>query len=409
MIVRTFLICRWANSQSTIPEIAAPTDAQWTWVWSFNNANVVSASIVGGTCPAGADGFQLGAIASPGDPKSNIIGIAACGGTETAPFNNGDTALGVIRWMKGMTPVSPWSNQKSVLVQLDPVVQTYIANITNLQGGGGGPFPNMPSLDANTTSALDSFVKGCKSDGNWANMIEVNCILRIAGGVDNLSLAAMPLLLGPLGAPDHALLWIRVAFLEANFTINGLVGVPVNGTRMFGNFKPNGSFKSDTNAGVSIYVSGTANSSTFDLGSFGTTVASACFQFSTNFADAKVRYDCWENSDFNGETQAPAPNLAGFYSASRIGASDTRIFFGNSTNAFAQIGATNVNPLGGLLANCDQVVQLWCTISAGGTPSSNTDRRLSFIAFHDGLTTAQTQLLFNRVQALRVALGGGFA
>jgi hypothetical protein len=267
----------------------------------------------------------------------------------------------------------------------------------------------MPPLDPTTTTALDLFVKGMRADGIWSKMIEVNCVLRIAGGVDNLDLAAMPLLVGPQGAPTQGRLWTRVAFGETDLTANGLAGNAPLQTRMITNFQPSVSFKSNTNAGVSIYCSGISASGVFDIGAFGTGGGGAVFQFGLNFTDNLVRYDCWENNDFNGETQAPAPNLNGFYSASRIAASDTRIFFANSTHPFAQIGATNVNPLGGTVATCNQALQVWVTISAAGTPFDWTDRRFSFVALHDGLTAAQTQSLFNRVQALRVALGGGFA
>lgn len=409
MQVKTFLLCKWG--QVVVGGggmVSEPTAIQWSWTDA--GGGVVSSAVVGGACPAGADGFQLGSIASPGDPKTNIVGVAACGGTLNKSFNINDVALGAIRWTLGGIPVSGWSVQKSVTITLDPVITAYTNNITNLQGGGGGPFPNLPSLDQPTEFALDAFVKGLRSDGIWGNMIEINCVLRMAGGVDNLSLAALPLLLGPQGAPDHALLYTRLGFLEANLTANGLIGIPANGTRMVTSFQPSVSFKSDTNAGVSIYISTTTiSANTIEVGAFGSGGGGACLNLSTNWSDVKLRFDCWENNDFNGELQVASPNLPGFYSCNRIAATDTRAFFANSTNAFAQQGATNNLPLGGTVASCNQALQVWCTLSNAGVPFDYTDRRISFVAFHDGLTSGQTQLLFNRVQALRVALGGGFA
>jgi hypothetical protein len=286
----------------------------------------------------------------------------------------------------------------------DPVVQQYINDLATLRAGA---VPNMPVLDKNAISCLNAFVRGCRTDGTWSSMIEVNCIVFINGGVDNLSLAMTPLILGPAGAPINGnRMWQGLGFTQADATINGTIGNVGGQYRAFTSMIP-ANILNDTSAGITIYSSNMTNTAAIDVGTFGT-VGSACFQFSLDFNDNKTRYDCWENADLNGETQAPAPGVGGFYSASRIAASDTRIYFGNSTNAFAQIGATNVNPLGGNAASCNQAMLAWCTKSNAGTPFDFTDRRLSFIAVHKGLTAGQTQSFFNRVQTLRTCLGGGF-
>jgi len=288
----------------------------------------------------------------------------------------------------------------------DPVVTQYISDLATLRSNG---VPNMPMLDQNTINCLNTFVRGCRFDGIWSQMIEVNCILFITGGLDNLDLAMTPLILSPAGAPINGnRMWQGLGFTQADATANGVVGSVGGQYRAFTNLIPSNCFASDTNAGASVYISSITNTAAIDFGCFGT-VGSACFQVSTDFSDNLTRFDCWENADLNGETQAAAPGKSGFYSMSRIAASDTRIYFGNSTNAFSQIGSTNANPLGGNKASVNQTILMWCTRSNAGTPFSFTDRRLSFIAIHNGLTTSQTQSLFNRVQALRTCLGGGFA
>jgi hypothetical protein len=37
-----------------------------------------------------------------------------------------------------------------------------------------------------------------------------------------------------------------------------------------------------------------------------------------------------------------------------------------------------------------------------------TGKRLSFVAFHDGLTLAQSAVLYAAVQKMRMAMGGGW-
>lgn len=383
--------------------LSPPTDAQWTW--TLLDPSHAVANIVGGSCPAGANGFDLGAVASPGNPKTNFVGNNACNSGIKQLFNTNDIALGVIRWTLNGVAVSDWSSQKSLLIALDPVVQAMINNIATLQGGGGGPTPNIPSLDTTTTMALDTFVKGCRSDNIWSKMIEVNCVLRIPGGVDNLSLAAMPLLLGPQGAPFHSLLWLQVGFVEANSTANGVVGVPGSGTRMQTNIQPSSTFKGVNNVGASIYISATTTTAnTLDFGVDSADGLNGLFF--TAYFGGNTTFACWQGGAADGVV-AVSPNLPGFYSINRIAANDIKGYFANSTHAFAQYGSNNVLT-GNWFTDANHMF-VWCCQAASGTLFDFTDRRISFVAFHDGLTNAEAQLLFNRVQALRVALGGGFA
>lgn len=115
MQVKTYLLCKWTQAVAGGGGmIAIPNSMQWNW--TNQGSGTMAASIVGGSCPAGADGFQLGAVASPGNPQTNIIGVTACAGTRTTTFNLGDTALGAIRWTLAGVPVSGWSLTKSVVI-----------------------------------------------------------------------------------------------------------------------------------------------------------------------------------------------------------------------------------------------------------------------------------------------------
>lgn len=397
MQIKTYLLCKWGQVVAGGGGmIAAPTDAQWTWT-DAGGARA-AASIVGGSCPIGADGFQLGAVVSPGIPTSNIIGTAACNATQTAQFTFGDTALAQIRWTLGGVAVSGWSSEKSLAIVLDPVVQTYIINLAILRAG----FAGVPFLDTTTINALDKFVKGCKSDGIWIKMIEVNCVLWINGGANNVMLAMAPLLIGPQGEPVLGVAWTNANFIEANATINGLVGVPASITRAITAIQPANTFKSQNNAGISMYVSQwTATLNTIEMGMFDPDGLKALFLV-TNDSANKFEGGMWYNGTVN--ILVPTTGLAGYYSLNRLTSTDLKAYFANSGNAFAQIGSSAVASTA--IPNTNHV-NIWACASPADSGISFTDRRVSYISFHDGFTAAESQLEFNRVQQLRIDLNGG--
>lgn len=392
MQIKTYLICQWKTLVAGGGSfLAAPTDAQWTWVDS--GGGVATASIVGKTCPAGADGFQLGAVASPGNPTLNIVGVSACASSLTKSFNFGDTALAQIRWTLGGVPVSGWSIQKSLAMVLDPVVQ---ALVNNINAEAIGP------LDTTSVNALDAFVKGMRSDGIWAKMIEINCVLNVAGAASPLDVAMALLLIGPNLAPVAGYRWLRANFVLADLTVNGLKGNGVNSSANT-NLVPSVTFPGVNNVGLTVYCTQMTNSSVIDFGAVSSDSANALFVL-VNFGTNQFEATCWAAGGGDGILIA-APNLNGFYSFSRNAANDVRAYFANSTNAFAQIGSNNV--LTGTIFGTHQLIA-WAALSAAGAIINNTDRRLSFIAAHQGMTSIETKSLFNRVQALRTALGGGF-
>lgn len=367
----------------------APTDVQWTL--TDVGGGKATISIVSGTCPAGADGYQAGACVSPCDPTTHIVGNPSCNISLTGTFGLGNTVLAQIRWTLAGVPVSNWSNQKSLALTLDPVVQQYVTDVEALSIG---PFDNT------TKNALDVFVKGLKSDGVWTKMIEINCVLRISGGANNIGLSMSLLLVGPNGGGR---LWTNANFVDADLTANGLIGNAGN-KRAATNMIPNLTFPSATNVGLSVYISQvSATASTVEFGAFDTTGTLALL-LAANSGGNVAAY-CWNSG--GDAISAASPNLNGFYSFSRVANNDSRYYFANSTNAFSQI-ASNLNAITGTTFGTRPLFA-WASISAAGSGFAFTDKRVSFMAAHQGLSSAQTQFLFNRVQALRVALGGGFA
>jgi hypothetical protein len=268
----------------------------------------------------------------------------------------------------------------------DPVVLDYVARLTALSG-------TAPSSDF--VSAMDVYVKGMRADGIWGNMIVVHILPNFFGAAS----LTTPLLVGPSafvnGPPATN------PFLNADLTNAGLCP---NGGNKFLNVgcTPAVMWSSASNIGFSSYVAvyvGNGN-----VTSMGCTGGGNLLQFFEGTAAANVELDCLNNAN-DVALANPAPALGGFYTGNRIANNDSRLFFGNSTNAFGQIGATQVNVMTGTLVG---LLPIWAMGTNNGGPLFNTNRTISYLAWHTGMTGTQAAKHFSRVQTLRTSMGGGF-
>jgi hypothetical protein len=281
------------------------------------------------------------------------------------------------------------TRRSGVLVSLDPVVK----NNANIVVPGIG----VSALSRQTIFALNKFVKGCRSDGTWSKMIEVNCFLTDPAGVttDN-TLARAPLILGPDGANSGLYSWGSGGF--SNTTINGSLGNGTNGALL--NLRPSNAFPSANSAGITLYVSTmTASGNIVDCGAF--PGGSTAMHMLCNFSGSVFNGTIWSDTDL---CTTAAPGVAGFYSESRTASNVLKKYFANSTNAFAQAGAT-ITANNATWFNSTMMMMFAGNNGASFFPSA---RRYSFAAWHAGLTDSETQSLYNRVQTLRISLGGGF-
>lgn len=185
-------------------------------------------------------------------------------------------------------------------------------------------------------------------------------------------------------------------FTGANLSINGLAGSLVTrpylrtGVMM-------GGIMTQTSAGVTVYVSNNPGQDAADMGvvdGFGT-----CALYFEYAGDSY--FDCW-NAATNEISGANVAN--GFLSASRIG-NNNSMYFANGSIAFAQLATANQAPTS---PPSTQDFYVFDTNSSGTPQNDPIDRTLSFVAIHAGLTSAESEDLFDAVQAFRVAIGGGF-
>jgi hypothetical protein len=242
----------------------------------------------------------------------------------------------------------------------------------------GGAFPSNATL-----LALSAFQRGLIADALDTQMLSWNAIVP-----DNLIASITPQLVGPGFDP-----WTNTSFVGGDLTVNGLTGDASSKSLRTG-FIPSTGYPSTISSGAVAYC--------YTASATGTTMASTnnvgYLELIGKFSDNNT-YS--RNGTISNLVQVASPGN-GFYSAQRVGNNDHRIYFANSGNAHAQIGATDAAGSGGSASPVYVDVFRFNNL---GLASSDT---ISFVAFTTGLSAVSSANLFNRIQTLRQALGGGY-
>jgi len=259
------------------------------------------------------------------------------------------------------------------------------------------------SIDTNLAIATDTFVSTLKAGNVWGQMLAIN---TFAWSPLNTTSSNQQLSLIPL--------------LPGTQTGTGLIPWQVVGTNPIvtrDGYSPNGNnyiqtnlsfptlFNSDNSYGGTVYhYTGSFNAGMY----FGaaTNFTNMFFMQSPSVAGSGVTVCDITLANAWAFTSEPAPNPYGFYSFSRTGATTSTGYMGNSTSGFAPpTSSANAAAARSLVNNTIEIFQMNPGLSGlWYMPTAF----LSFVAFHNGLTTTQTQVLYNAVQALRVAMGGGY-
>lgn len=239
----------------------------------------------------------------------------------------------------------------------------------------GGAAPS-----AGTKTALQTFYQSLVTNNLLSKMIYVNCFAP-----DSLTACITPLFSNTGADP-----MINTNFVAGDLAVTGLQGA--NTKKLSSGFNLVGNYNRQT-YGISLYISVGNNSSTVDAGA-PTLVAADLY---SNFAGTAF-FDCWNSA--GGRISAANNPWSGFISGNRTSATASAIYKASSTVPFATLVSNNAEAGVGAAGSG---VPMFFT-AQGGTFST---RKFSFGAFHDGLSSAECQNLFNAVQALRVALGGG--
>lgn len=245
-----------------------------------------------------------------------------------------------------------------------------------------------------TVSAISDFCDALDAASLTAAMIAVNCFAP-----DSLIASYTPLIVGAGLDP-----WTFYSFVLADLTTSGLVG---NGTNKYIDSGVRSTdFLSAANMGMTLY---------------GSVVSSVAGATDCGFTDSVGTSQCILrlNDGGNAIANSPSGNIggvsvasagAGYYSMNRVSTTDLRLFYAKSSSPHAQLGATYATLDTTAFAGPNDWLTLYVMFFKNtGAPygPSFSSNRISFSAFHNGLSIAQSSVLYSAVQALRTALGGG--
>jgi hypothetical protein len=285
-----------------------------------------------------------------------------------------------------------WASQSGAASAVANWVARVVAN--------GGATPSSA-----TQAAMGTFWNALNSAGLISLMINVVCFVP-----DNLIAAITPFFF-TIGLDP----WTNVGgnFVPADLSINGLtgdgalkvLGSNITATNAFVN--SGGAIASGTSGGFTVYNFTTGpNAIQIDMGAnFNTGPQSLALSSIFNPGTNNTPLLDFVNHS-TGRVSGIQVGWTGFTSGSRTSGSASAIYIANSLTPFKTLG-TDVNNMAGTAFGVDSIAIFG--YGAAGSFTASSSRTLSFAAVHFGLNSSQTQALFNAVQALRVALGGGFA
>lgn len=264
--------------------------------------------------------------------------------------------------------------------------------IERIESAGG----EAPSKE--TLAALDAFIDGLVEDGIYDKMLMVNCIVP-----DSLIAAQTPLI-AKKGYP----VWTNVNHTDADLSVNGLKG-PADqdpppggaGAYLLTGFNPSSDASKDS-FGITL-VSTDANTNT--RSDFAVIEAFRA-QLLCGYGGNTAFFDCWDSTLGQGRITGPVGwnNGIGYVSGNRVSLTEAYIYSARTGVAHHQVAGPGGNVNADSLPNLIFPLGCW---NLSNNFQQNTIKRFSFAAAHFGLTQSESLKLFNRVQAVRQAFGGG--
>lgn len=263
--------------------------------------------------------------------------------------------------------------------------------VARVQTNGGGA----PS--ASTRAAVNTFDLALVTAG-----IDGRCQYVLMFAPDGLIAATTPLykVTGNDPATNNG------PFVAGDLTVNGLIG---NGTTKWLNsgVKCTDWVAVSTKGGLACYTSTTDQTSTqIDIGN-----SNGGFNQGMDIRNNSSPGQCQSSFPPSGGSASTVivnvANFVGFCLMTRSSGTDHRLYNASSTVVFSQIGSNATNTAAVAMQNT--ALGIFCEFQAGITPNFFSKKRHSFDAiFNGGFNASEGQALFNAVQALRVAFGGGF-
>jgi hypothetical protein len=256
----------------------------------------------------------------------------------------------------------------------------------------------MPSQ--NSINAVSAFTDTLNNAGLWSKMIHINVIAP-----DSINAFLTPLLVGGGNDPWQAVCGNN-NITTLGLTVNGVKANGGNSAAENTGIIAVNAFPSDASAGITIYIAqGSLSEAAQDGGYIRSVDNGANFAMYTNIANT-CYFLCWDGA--NGQCSGAFPGGFagnGYFSGNRTAANNSKIYVANSATAHQQ--AATLATMGGTRQNAPAYALDAYNITGPGCGTVS-NKRCSFWALHLGLIQSESLTLFNAVQALRTALGGGF-
>jgi len=249
----------------------------------------------------------------------------------------------------------------------------------------GGVRPGATSI-----AAAGNFLDGLMTDLIYSKMIAINIFAP-----DNLIASITPLIKTAGNTP-----WTNTNFVLGNLSANGLSSASSGFLKTGVN--PNVVYASANDAGFTFYANTAGSAPKMRMLSIDGSNAAGLYCDAS--AANSGAYGIWNQSPAIGGL---ATNIYFFFSNNRTASNASAIYLANGSLGFTTLQASAGAP--GTRPNLDVWVFTW---NFNGSPSQTLDAggltTCSFAAIHNGLSSAEANLFFNRVQTLRQTLGGGY-
>jgi hypothetical protein len=239
-----------------------------------------------------------------------------------------------------------------------------------------------------TVQALSTFCYALDANGLTSLILTCNCYAP-----DNLIAACTPLIAGAFNDP-----WANNNFVSGDLTINGLAG---DGSTKWldPNFVPSTAWANDTSASLICQLQTLGGLVKGEMGSVSGGANAALYASYSGTA----YWDCWNQS---GGRISAANNAGCFLCATRTSSTASAIYVGTTAGGLVTLVSNTSESSVGSRPNWKSGVH--AHINSSDTVQNASTARFSFAAFGLAMTNTQAQNLFNAVNAMRVAIGGGF-
>lgn len=344
--------------------VCSQGNAEWV-LYGSNNPDGSSATEVTTYAVAGSAGSLVAEVVAIPLPLPDFLYFYVtmrCTGFETTPSNVvplGDPDVG-----EGVA--NDWADRVEI---------------------NGGARPSTNSIDAAATFWTSILAKQFDSKILALNMV----------APDNLIASITPLIVGAGNDP-----WTNNGpFVAGDLSVNGLKGNAATKWLNTG-INPTTAWADNTTGGLSAYCYDAWTN--VNMAAMGCSTSATTNQLALIYSNTNSLAE-WRCNLDNGASRATSAyhRMPGFFSGNRLAAGDSKLYFGNFHYGFFQAGTSAASA--GTRPNT--IISAFASRDSAGVLSLLSDRRMSFFAIHDPLTSTEAEDLYGFVHTLRSSFGGG--